>query len=220
MYIAHIEPENISHSEIVSLLGHSHPMLLMRQKNEILASSRNALCPCKSALRYKHCCGLLNTSASTATARHQRNRHAGLALQRGGKFFQAIEAYDAILRERGDDWEVAHMRAVALYQFGLMDESRAAFAALLSTCAVHFPGFWSNLGLLLACVCPDHLSSFWQNKLVGYRCMYPALTGAKANQNQRSQIPPSKLPTVSVVMPAYMHAHYVTEASPAGANRD
>ncbi|MDP1679247.1 MAG: glycosyltransferase family A protein [Candidatus Nitrotoga sp.] len=155
---------------------------------------------------------MLNNNASAAAARHERNRQAGLALQRGGRFFQAIEAYDAVLREQSEDWEVAHMRAVTLYQLGLMDESRAAFATLLSTSAVHFPGFWSNLGLLLASVCPDHLSSFLQNKLVKYRCMHPALTGAKANQDQRIQTSPPKLPTVSVVMPAYMHARYVAEA--------
>ncbi len=103
------------------------------------------------------------------------------------------------------------MRAVTLYQLGLMDESRAAFAALLSTSAVHFPGFWSNLGLLLASVCPDPLSTFLQNKLVEYRCTHPALTGTKANKAQCRQ-PPTKLPTVSVVMPTYMHARYVAEA--------
>lgn len=188
-------------------------MPLIRHQNGIDVSSRNAPCPCKSGLRYKHCCGLLNTNTLTAAERHERNRQAGLALQRGGRFFQAVEAYDAVLREQGEDWEVAHMRAVTLYQLGLMDESRAAFAALLSTPAVHFPGFWSNLGLLLASVCSDHLSSFLQNKLVEYRCMRPALTNAKANQDQRNQIPhPKKLPTVSVVMPVYMHARYVAEA--------
>lgn len=187
-------------------------MPLIRHQNGIPVSSRNATCPCKSGLRYKHCCGLLHSNASTALARHERNRQVGLALQRGGRFFQAIEAYDAVLREQSEDWEVAHMRAVTLYQLGLMDESRAAFAALLSTSAVHFPGFWSNLGLLLAAVCPDHLSSFLQNKLVEYRRMHPALIGTKANKDQRSQTSPPKLPTVSVVMPAYMHARYVTEA--------
>jgi glycosyltransferase involved in cell wall biosynthesis len=187
-------------------------MPLIRHQNGIHISSRNAPCPCKSGLRYKHCCSLLNNNASTAAARHERNRQAGLALQRGGRFFQAIGAYDAVLREQSEDWEVAHMRVVTLYQLGLMDESRAAFAALLSTPAVHFPGFWSNLGLLLASVCADHLSTFLQNKLVEYRCMHPALTGAKANPDQRIQTPPPKLPTVSVVMPTYMHARYVAEA--------
>ncbi|CAH1203429.1 SEC-C motif-containing protein [Candidatus Nitrotoga sp. BS] len=210
MYIAHIQPKNVYHSKIVSMFGHSHPMPLTHLQNGVPISSRNAPCPCKSGLRYKHCCSLLNSNVSTAATRHEINRHAGLALQRSGKFFQAIDAYDAILRERSEDWEVAHMRAVTLYQIGLMDDSRAAFAALLSTCAVNFSGFWSNLGLLLASVCPDHLSSFMQKKLVEYRCMHPALADAKANQ--RSQTPPPKRPTVSVVMPAYMHARYVAEA--------
>lgn len=133
-------------------------------------------------------------------------------MQRDGKFFQAMEVYDAILRERSDDWEVAHMRAVTLYQLGLMDESRAAFAALLATAAVHFSGFWSNLGLLLASVCADPLSMLLHNKLVEYRCMHPALTGVKASTAHYGEAPPSTLPTISVVMPAYMHARYVTEA--------
>ena len=133
-------------------------------------------------------------------------------MQRDGKFFQAIEVYDAILREQSEDWEVAHMRAVTLYQLGLMDESRIVFAALLSTPAVQFSGFWSNLGLLLASVCPDPLSTLLQNKLVEYRCIHPALTGTKVNKAQCRQRPPAKLPTVSVVMPTYMHTRYVAEA--------
>ena len=187
-------------------------MPLIRRQNEIPVSSRNAPCPCKSGLRFKRCCGLLNANTSTATAGHERNRQAGLVLPRGGRFFQAIEAYDAALREQSEDWEVAHMRAVTLYQLGLMDESRAAFAALLSTSAVHFPGFWSNLGLLLASVCPNHLSPFLQNKLVEYRRMHPAFTGTQASKKLRLQMTPAKLPTVSVVMPVYMHARYVAEA--------
>ena len=212
MYIAHIQPKNVIHSKIVSLCGHSHPMPLIRPQNGIPVSSRNAPCPCKSGLRYKHCCSLLDSNVSTAAVRHERNRQAGLALQQGGRFFQAIEAYDAVLREQSEDWEVAHMRAVTLYQLGLMDDSRAAFVALLSTSAVHFPGFWSNLGLLLASICPDHLSSFLQNKIVEYRRLCPALTGVQANKYPLIQSPPPKLPTVSVVMPAYMHARYVAEA--------
>jgi len=142
---------------------------------------------------------------------HSR-RQAALILQKAGRFFEAIEAYDAILQDQTNDWEVVHMRALAHLQIGLMDEARVAFAALLSTPAVHFDGFWSNLGLLLASVCSDPLSVAVQSKLEAYRRMHPLLKATRAGKEQAAYSSSSTYPSVSVVLPAYMHAGYVSEA--------
>lgn len=170
------------------------------------AVPRNAPCPCNSGLRYKHCCALAEHADAQAAARHDRDRNLGLALQQRGDLTQAIEIYGAILREHRDDWDVAHMRATCYYQLGLMDDARQAFAALLATPAADMPSYWNNLGLLLASICSDQWSPPLRDKLEAYRRFRPySLARAAAPV-------PSPIPSVSVVMPAYMHACFVGEA--------
>ncbi len=166
--------------------------------------SRNAACPCNSGLRYKHCCGLEDDSPASLVARHDRKRQAGLALQERGELIRAIAAYDAILREHREDWDVAHMRATCLYQLGEMKGACAAFAALLPTPAADIPHFWTNIGLVLASACAGHSSPLLRDKLAAYRRFRP-VSPAPAPR-------PRPLPAVSVVMPAYNHARYAGEA--------
>ncbi|MDP2057570.1 MAG: glycosyltransferase, partial [Thiobacillus sp.] len=166
--------------------------------------SRNASCPCHSGLRYKHCCGTQHNLSLHPPSLSEDLRLTGLELHKHGHFVEAINLYDAVLKEHPGDWDVAHMRAVALFQLGLMPESRAAFAALLSTPATALPAFWTNLGLLIAAICPDPLSAKFQSRLTGHtRFHSPAETQVL---NTRS------LPTISVVMPTYNHAEYVGQA--------
>lgn len=169
------------------------------------AVSRNADCPCNSGLRYKHCCSLQDNSAAQLSARHQRKRHVGLMLQRRGDFARAIGTYDAILHEHREDWDVAHMRATCYYQLGAMDEARSVFAALLVTPIAESAAYWTNLGLLLASISTDQWSPSLRDKRDAYRRFRP-------DRPARTMPLPNQLPTVSVVMPAYMHAHYVGEA--------
>lgn len=166
--------------------------------------SRNASCPCHSGLRYKHCCGTQRNLRLHPPSLSEDLRLTGLALHKHGHFVEATNLYDAALKEHPGDWDVAHMRAVALFQLGLMPESRAAFAALLSTPATALPAFWTNLGLLIAAMCPDPLATKFQSRLTGHARLHsPAATQVL---NTRS------LPTISVVMPTYNHADYVGQA--------
>lgn len=168
--------------------------------------SRNAACPCNSGLRYKHCCALSDNSVTNAPARHDPKRNTALALQQRGDFSEAIEIYDSILREHRDDWDVAHMRATCYYQLGAMDEARLAFATLLATPVAGTPAYWMNLGLLLASICGDDWSSSSRDKLSAYRRVRP-------NIPARTRTPmAAPMPTVSVVLPAYMHEAYVGAA--------
>lgn len=180
--------------------------LLPTHGETVRTVSRNAACPCNSGLRYKHCCALPHNSAAQASTRLASGRDFGLMLQRHGEFCRAIETYDSVLRERDDDWDVAHMRATCYYQLGSMNDARAAFAALLTTPVADTPAYWTNLGLLLASMCPDPWSPSLRDKLAAYRRF--RLIG-----KTRTPTPePVPMPTVSVVMPAYMHAPFVGEA--------
>ena len=167
---------------------------------------RMVACPCRSGLRYKHCCGAAARGAGQAALRHARRREAALALQRQGAFSAAIDAYDAILRDTPADWDVAHMRATCLYQLGALVQAGAAFAALLATPAANAPGYWTNLGLQLSATCSGRASGPLLEKLDAYR-QYRPIAGAPAPRPS-----PAPLSEVSIVMPAYMHEHYVGQA--------
>jgi glycosyltransferase involved in cell wall biosynthesis len=178
-----------------------------RTSSVIAAISRNARCPCNSGLRYKHCCGALQRGMAAGLARRERARDAALAMQLRGDFFEAIDAYDAILRERPGDWDVAHMRATCLYQLGAIDEASVAFRTLLGTPAAELRGFWTNLGLVLASIRTHHLASASDARLTAYRRLRPH--DSPSAPPRSVEVP---LPTVSVVLPAYGHANYVGEA--------
>jgi glycosyltransferase involved in cell wall biosynthesis len=159
------------------------------------APARNAACPCGSGLRFKRCCG---------AHAGEDARERGLALHRQGRLVGALDQYDAVLRAHPDDWDVAHMRAVALLQLGLIPEARAAFAALLSTPAAALPGFWTNLGLLVAAVAADPLAARPADQLTMPSRIGTATPGAAPDT--------TPLPSLSVVMPTYNHAGYVRQA--------
>ncbi len=168
-------------------------------------ASRNALCPCGSGLRHKHCCGTQCRLSPYHPSPAKDLRQAGLVLHKLGRLTEAIDLYDVVLKEQAADWDVAHMRAVALFQLGLIPESRAAFANLLSTPATELPAFWTNLGLLAAATGTDPLSTTSRSRLSGQpRSHGPAPVA--------SDIDARTFPTVSVVMPAYNHAAYVGHA--------
>ncbi len=169
-----------------------------------MISLRNASCDCGSGLRYKHCCGATDLDAFPAPARLERRRNAALASELRGDFCRAIETYEAILRDHPGDWCVAHMRATCFYQLGAMDEACTAFLRLLDSPASRSPGFWTNLGLLIAAVGADHSSPAQCERIDAYRRFRPYA--------KKPVAPMTDAPAVSVVMPAYMHAPYVGEA--------
>jgi len=167
--------------------------------------SRNASCPCNSGLRYKHCCGTQHHLSPHHPSPGKDPRLAGLELQKQGRFAEALNLYEAVLKEHAGDWDVAHMRAVALFQLGLIPESRAAFARLLRTPATELPAFWTNLGLLAATIGTDPLSTTFQGSLTGCSRLHGPAPATQAFDT-------GTFPTISVVMPAYNHAVYVEQA--------
>lgn len=183
-------------------------------KIQNIHAARNAPCHCNSGRRYKHCCGALESAP--APSRRERDRQAALLLQRQHLLPQAVSAYDAILEQDGGDWEVAHMRAVSLYQLGLMHEAREAFIALLATPAVQFAPFWTNLGLLFAAVCNNELAPDLHRQIAEYRQLHAISIASDSVASDKAENQPGDgdaiLPSVSVVLPVYQHRDYVAEA--------
>lgn len=174
-------------------------------------ASRNRLCSCGSGLRYKGCCGALalpRVAAASGTRRQE-----GLRLHLGHALLPAVAAYDDVLRQHPSDWDVAHMRALALYQLGAFEESCTAFAVLLETPARDLPGFWQNLGLLVAAVAHDVLDAEFQRNVAQYqRFQIAREQRVRSFQEPFAGSSTAALPTVSVVMPAYNHEFYVAES--------
>ena len=109
-------------------------------------------------------------------------------------------APDGIRSELAADWDVGPVGAPSCSQLGAMGDAGTAFAALRATPAVDSPGFWANLGVLRAAVCADPRAVWPGSRLDAHR--YSRLDGPVTAPA------PWPLPTVSVVMPAYMHAPF------------
>jgi tetratricopeptide (TPR) repeat protein len=99
--------------------------------------NRNNACRCGSGLRFKNCCGALSASSTASPA----PRELGLQKHLAGELFDAVACYEAAIAMNARDWDVLHMRATTLYQLGLLDEAREAFAALVATPLRDSPGF-------------------------------------------------------------------------------
>jgi len=105
------------------------------------------------------------------------------------------------------------MRALALYQIGAFEESCTAFAALLETPAQGLPGFWQNLGLLVAAVAHDVLDAEFQRNVAQYqRFQIAREEQVRSFRDSFAGLSTAVLPSVSVVMPAYNHEFYVVES--------
>ncbi len=133
-----------------------------------------------------------------------------LALQKhlSGELFDAIALYDDAVAQNGYDWDVLHMRGVALYQLGLIDEAHDLFSKLLSTPAQALPGFFKNYRLVLSAVALQ--VSEWD--------MFTRLdaTGSSAialrSSSDRVAVQTTQDVRVAVVMPVYNHAVFVAAA--------
>ncbi len=102
-------------------------------------ASRNALCPCGSGKRYKHCHGIIapNTAdvASAPVADIHAIMAAALAAQQANRFDEAATLYDKALAIDPSQPDALHMRGIVAFSQGALEEAmqwidRATMAGL------------------------------------------------------------------------------------------
>ena len=138
-------------------------------------------------------------------------RELGLSLQLRGEHGAALAAYDRVLSRQANDWNVAHMRAVAFYQAGLIDRASEAFAALLDTPARELPGFWTNLSLAVGLANGDPLDPALRARAADYRQWQRERRACAQAARANGAVAATPL-DVSVVIPAYNHRRFVADA--------
>jgi GT2 family glycosyltransferase len=173
--------------------------------------NRNNACRCGSGLRFKNCCGALSASSTASPA----PRELGLQKHLAGELFDAVACYEAAIAINASDWDVLHMRATTLYQLGLLDEAREAFAALVATPLRDSPGFWKNYGLVLAACANefDEVSMFELRRDTPMRMDAAPSVGRSVDALEFDTRERSDQGVrVAVVMPVYNHAAFVASS--------
>ncbi|TAF99008.1 MAG: glycosyltransferase [Betaproteobacteria bacterium] len=163
--------------------------------------SRNSQCECGSGLRYKVCCGAIDGVLAPAILLESSKR-AGLAAQLRSEFAESVGCYETALRLEPLDFDVAHMRAVALYQMGCMSESLDGFFQMLAAGHTMTRDAWHNFGLSLSSAVHLADDPVLLKKVAEYQ-----------RWNAERQIShPDESPTVTVVLASYNHEKYIVEA--------
>jgi glycosyltransferase involved in cell wall biosynthesis len=155
---------------------------------------RNSLCSCGSGKRFKHCCGIAESSRGF--------RYQALAAQRAGALGQAELLYRRALAEHPDDIDVLHMLGLVLRERMRYGEALGFILEAAVKTGWARPTIRRNLGFVLA-----NLLSRDAN------CRQEALlTEFVAWESARRNARIATFPLVTVVLPAYNHARYVAEA--------
>jgi GT2 family glycosyltransferase len=169
--------------------------------------SRTSLCPCGSGQRFKSCCGAIAAAkvqtAQTIGFNLPAIKARALSAQQAGRLPEAIAEYERALSIDADDFDSAHMRAVALYQLGCSEEAASAFFDLLRAGHQFSEGAWHNFGLAVAASVQWADDPHLLERVLAYRATMEARCVANAS-SQRER--------VSVVMASYNHERFVEEA--------
>ena len=157
--------------------------------------NRNALCPCGSGRRFKHCCG-------RNAAPIGRTRLEALSAHQAGALGRAEAVYRRALEEHPRDIDALHMLAVVQMQRLRYREALKLLwdAAELSGWAIS--QIRHNMGLLLG-----RLEARQANQRQA-----DLLAKSVALESARSAAKKESSPLVTVVLPAYNHAPYFAQA--------
>jgi glycosyltransferase involved in cell wall biosynthesis len=164
---------------------------------------RNALCPCGSGKRYKHCHGLgVPGPASAQPPSIDALMRRALEAQQARRLDEAERAYRDALALRPDEPDALHMLGVLCHERGDDDEAIELTLRALDLTDWRVPFMRTNLGIILAERGGDvdeaevaAMSARHASMLVGRRAAKHAVT-----------------PRVTVVVPAYNHARYIERA--------
>lgn len=167
--------------------------------------ARNAPCSCGKPLRFKHCCGRVLASPIPLDALFM-----GLRAQLEGRYQEAVRCYDHCLTVDPRNFDALHMRAVALYQMGCLDDSLAAFRSLAATHSALPREVWTNIGLLTAAARrPADEEARAEAARERYRAWKEMVDDALGAE--RGLAAPAA-PGIGVVVASYNHAAFVEDA--------
>jgi hypothetical protein len=167
------------------------------------AIGRNAPCPCASGRRYKHCHGTDGPAPlpviPEAVAGIMRR---ALACQRAEHLQEAAALYREVLAQVPDLPDAVHMLGVTHLQAGDYDEALAVLRRAAELFGWRLASVRHNLGLALAAIVARHdrpdAARLWEE----YDRWRDRVRGERRAAS----------PLVSVVVPSFNHARYVTEA--------
>jgi glycosyltransferase involved in cell wall biosynthesis len=158
-------------------------------------TSRNALCPCGSGRRFKHCCG--KDAIAPAPTREQ-----ALAAHRTGALGQAEALYRRALEENSADIDSLHMLGIVQFERLRYREALALLWDAAERTRWSVDAIRHNLALVLG-----KLLTLGANVRQA-----DLLETFVARERARSATRSDASPLVTVVLPAYNHARYVAEA--------
>ncbi len=165
--------------------------------------NRSAPCPCGSNKRYKHCCGKLSEgSLAQASPRTtlQDLKFEALRYQRANQLGSAEQMYRQVLAKVPQDTDCLHMLGIVCLQTARpVDAVNLIFqAAELTDWQV--PEMHHNLGLALYDAQPAN-DNYTLARRLAYQMWLQERSAAKA----------ARQPLVSVIVPSYCHAGYISD---------
>jgi len=168
--------------------------------------SRNALCPCGSGKRYKHCHGSADTASASAESFaalvQVPTRLAALDAHRAGLLGRAETLYRRALEENPADVDCQHMLGVVQMERMRYREALDLLWGAAEATQWTAADIRHNLGLALGKLVTRDANVRQADLLEAFVAREQARALARTNVT----------PLVSVVLPAYNHARYIVEA--------
>jgi len=172
---------------------------------EALPASRLGPCPCGSGKRFKQCCGQhATTLAPIPGPSFGATMNEALAAQKSDSLDQAEKLYREALRMRPDQPDALHMLGVVCHCLGRSREAAALIRKAGELTGWRFPGMQHNYALALG--------ARMLGRSIGQTAKLRVDYDRWLARRERDIDTLDGDPLVSVVVPMYNHARYVTRA--------
>jgi glycosyltransferase involved in cell wall biosynthesis len=173
------------------------------------ATGRNQPCPCRSGLRFKHCCGggtgiatvspPLPAVPSAPFGAQTAAMNAAMAHQRAGRLAAAALAYEEVLARDPRLGDASHMLGVVCMGLGRLDDAARHIRVAGVGSRWQLPGAHHNYGIALGRL----IASRGPPLDAAMRARYAAAQASAPSSK------PVANPLVSIVVPSYNHARYL-----------
>ena len=157
--------------------------------------NRNALCPCGSGKRYKHCCG-------KEVAAPSQTRYLALAAHRAGSLGEAETLYRRALDEDPADVDSLHMLGTVQFERMRYREALDLLWDAAERTGWSVAAIRHNLGLVLGKLLTREANARQADLLAAF----------VAHERKRRSAKSDASPLVTVALAAYNHARYVAQA--------